>query len=608
MRNPNIKYINSKCPDFELPVYHGERYEAMVPDTLDIQEMSAMGVNGLTEPTDPEADYEIYWRLTLNTNPPMMLHAESDIVQAKFMEALPLLRLVSGSKQNFHVEHRWMEVIRQMQGPDGLLYLPKKGRPWCIFESYGNEPPGDHYFSPWMEGRLLGAMTIYFLLTGDPEWKERGKRVVDGLNKLAVHEGKKAHFPCHEFGTEGRYNPPKDPAQAVHNPATYHSWAIQGLANYARHTGYKPALDLAGNLSRFVMEDSKHFDASGRFLEEYPGVKRIHFHGHTMVLLSLLDYGTVAGDREAVDFAHRGFRYGMTQGECLLGFFPEWLNMDEPQTLEICELADMISLAIKLSLAGVGDYWDMADRWIRNLFLEGQLRRADWVYWVGNKTAISVAPFHLPAYHTNERVAERNIGAFGSEMAPNDFLPEFPHDCRSQTSSLIHCCTGNATRTIYYAWENILTHENGRLRINLLLNRASDWADVDSRIPYEGQVNVKVKQPVDLSVRIPEWVKPNETKCKVNDKNHDVRFNGRYAQMGKVQADDIITLTFPISERSDWINIEKRTYRILRRGNTCVAIDPPGINCPLFQREYYRENITRWKKVSRFVTDKSIEW
>ena len=35
---------------------------------------------------------------------------------------------------------------------------------------------------------------------------------------------------------------------------------------------------------------------------------------------------------------------------------------------------------MKLSEAGAGDYWDDADRWIRNMFAEGQLTSTDWIY------------------------------------------------------------------------------------------------------------------------------------------------------------------------------------------------------------------------------------
>ena len=126
-RSTQIKYINPEVPDVRLPGYEGKRYSASVPDTLDLAERARLAVNGLTGPTDPNADYELYWTLLLGNNPPYMYHAFSDHVQIKFYEALPLVRLASGSRQNLHVEQRLMEVLVQMQGPDGAALLPPAG-------------------------------------------------------------------------------------------------------------------------------------------------------------------------------------------------------------------------------------------------------------------------------------------------------------------------------------------------------------------------------------------------------------------------------------------------------------------------------------------------
>ena len=604
-----IKYINSTKPEVELPSYSGQRYEIMMPDTLDLQDMACRGVNGLTGPTDPEADYEIYWRAAFSANrEPIMWHSDvGDIgTLGEFIEALPLLRVISGSSRNDHVEQRWLEVIRQMQGPDGLLHIPKIGRPWCVWNysdsaplCLGREPTGNHYVSPFFGGRSLGTMTIYSLLTGDTEWKNAGRKLADGLGTLAVAEGEKAHLPL-----------TGEPVVVSDNTAALsHSWCIQGLANHARHTGYEPALDLAGRFAHWVIEDLHYFGSDGRFLQEYPGNPRVHFYGHTSVLSSLLDYGIISGDKEAVDFAHRGFRYGMTRGECLLGYFPEWLDVPFAAPLETCELAQMIALALKLSRHGVGDYWDMVERWVRNLFFEAQLKKPDRFRWVtGRIPATEVAPMELPPYHTAERVVERNIGAFGSTLAVNDLLAGRNVYGGSYLDGIAHCCTGNATRTIYYVWENIITHDAGKLRVNLALNRGSRWVDVNSHLPYRGQIDIQVKESVELSVRIPEWVKPEETKCTVDARDRRPEHDGRYAVVGKVKAGESVTLSFPITERSEYINVEKRAYRVLLRGNTCVDIDPPGVNVPLFQREHYREDETRWRKRTRFIPEQQIDW
>jgi len=149
-------------------------------------------------------------------------------------------------------------------------------------------------------------------------------------------------------------------------------------------------------------------------------------------------------------------------------------------------------------------------------------------------------------------------------------------------------------------------HQDGKLRVNLLLNRASPWADVHSHIPYVGQVDVRAKQPVDLSVRIPEWVAPSQVRVLVNGQDREVAWDGRYAQVGQVKPGDAASLTFPISERRETVWIEKESYDLVVKGNDVVAIDPPGRQCPLYQREHYRQNTTRWRKVERFVSGETI--
>jgi hypothetical protein len=65
-----IGYINPKIPDFELRPYKGDRYEATVPDTLDLAERARVAVNGLTEPVYEPVNYEVYPVFSPVSNPP----------------------------------------------------------------------------------------------------------------------------------------------------------------------------------------------------------------------------------------------------------------------------------------------------------------------------------------------------------------------------------------------------------------------------------------------------------------------------------------------------------------------------------------------------------
>ena len=266
----------------------------------------------------------------------------------------------------------------------------------------------------------------------------------------------------------------------------------------------------------------------------------------------------------------------------------------------------MIIAALKLTEAGVGDLWDEADRWVRNQFAEAQLRYADWIeryemrgYMPGLPgSQASIIDERLMA---TERVAERVVGNFSSWARPNDWTGD-------QALGVVGCCTGNGNRTWYHIWQNILHHDNGKLRVNLLLNRGSKWADVDSHIPYTGQVDIKIKQPVDLSIRIPEWATPAGTRVRVNGKERRATWEGRYAQAGQVKPGDVATMTFPISERVTRQWIQSHNYELVLKGSDVVCIEPPGQVHPLYQRSHYRANDTRWRKMERFVPAKIIQW
>jgi hypothetical protein len=41
-----MTYLRNRIPSFDVPPFRGKRYDAMVPDTLDIQERITLAVNG----------------------------------------------------------------------------------------------------------------------------------------------------------------------------------------------------------------------------------------------------------------------------------------------------------------------------------------------------------------------------------------------------------------------------------------------------------------------------------------------------------------------------------------------------------------------------------
>ena len=605
-----IQYVNSKIPGFELPPYRGERYAATVPDTLDIAERARFAIHALTEATNPLADHEIYCIVYFHTNPPsMMQNCWHPTLLPKFMWALLLARLVSGSELNLNVERRWMEVALRMQGPDGLIYAPVKGRPWAFewWQIRSLALPTDQILQPFDCGVMLSAMSQFARRDPGPVWRSSLKRLVDGIRELAVIDGDDAYFwPSCILASKDR---PTHPPMSTLPFETETSVVPLGLVQAFGVLGDESALVLAKKLIHYLRQ--YFYRPDGSFLARPGLAMKAHTHSHLRGLLAMEEYAEVAGDRELMDFVVRSFEYVRDQGANvapgvldsdlvktpgagLVGFFPEWTNSPSLQTAETCQVADMIALALRLSEAGVGDYWDDADRWIRNQFAENQLLNIDWVGRLGKSGPAPKTGNHI----STQRVAERNHGAFAGCPSPNDW---YARAAQGQ-HAIGHCCTANGTKTLAWIYERIVRYKDGRLRVNLLLNRASPWADINSYIPYQGRIEIRIKQAVDLSVRIPEWVTPEQAHCRINQQERPLSWEGRFAKVGRVGAEEQVTVTFPIYEHTDKVLIEKATYTLLRKGNEVVSIAPQGVNSPLYQREFYRENEPRMRTVTRFVS------
>ena len=135
-----------------------------------------------------------------------------------------------------------------------------------------------------------------------------------------------------------------------------------------------------------------------------------HGHGHGIGLISALEYGLAANDKGTIEFVRGAYEWAKSNySSPSIGFFPEWF-MPHYDACETDTIADLLGMALKMSAAGVADYWDDADRWTRNHFTESQITSADWINrlaerspkspWLGTKRAItwrSGASAPLPA-------------------------------------------------------------------------------------------------------------------------------------------------------------------------------------------------------------------
>ncbi len=606
---PGSDYINPAAPEVKIPEYKGQRYTAYVPDTIDIAQSAKLAIRGMTSPVDRNRDFALYWEAHYFNNPGHMTIEDYTNIATKYMEALPLLRIATGSSQNAEVDQVWLNAMVKRVGPDGLLYMRGANDQFTPLGGVGTS-------------RLIRTMLVQHLRDGDPRWQEIIERLITRLSELAIVQGDTAFFPGYNVPA---VKPPDNSlapkgAQSMDYP---HGRLIEALGHYYRKTGYEPARELGDKFVNYALKRSEYWGENGEWLrdqwppEQNPNrEKDVHFGTHSHLLVYLTDYAVSTNNTELLDFCRKSFDWGKMRNSTIagqsetattIGFFVEFLN-PYYLTNETCATADMIAIGIKLSQAGKGDSWDEVDGWIRNQFIENQMTYSQWA----RKLPYPSEDIASDSISTTN-VAARNVGTFFSWAAANDGVP----DGRGH----MHCCMGNAARTLYYIWENMAEEKDGGLKVNLLMNRALRSADVNSHIPHSGRVDVIAKQPLNnVALHLPAWVRGDEAglKCYVNDQPRELQRNGRYVETGAVRAGDVVRLEFPIEitkleEKplggAGLTVLGAKVYdELVFKGNTLISIKPEGVTYPYYQRNHFRQAEPDWVKVERFISDEKIEW
>ena len=83
-----------------------------------------------------------------------------------------------------------------------------------------------------------------------------------------------------------------------------------------------------------------------------------HGHAHGIGLVSVLGYSAAVNDRDSLAFVKSAYEWVKENGSSQVGFFPE-VFVPKYDRCETDPIADMIAMALKLTIAGAGDYWTM---------------------------------------------------------------------------------------------------------------------------------------------------------------------------------------------------------------------------------------------------------
>ncbi|MFN8007394.1 MAG: hypothetical protein U0V70_10295 [Terriglobia bacterium] len=631
---------STKESGINTPRIAGQYYQATIPDTLDLAERARLGVSHFLNLISEKNDYEMYWGVNefypkrMNAllgytlpqpwggnfkdyNPPAMTFNPTVLMacQGKAVEALAMLRLMSGSREGLELEAGMLRMMASNIGEDGVFYVPQTNgrRPWLGPEEW--RP----YANTHGQARMMRAMIAWYQYTGNPYWKEHIDRLVDGIDRqLAVHKADYAYIPISGWlpqeyfrscylkgrGWKDTVEPENEKAGEEGSLFNHQGHTPGALSNWYRLSGNTQSLRLAGELVRFYTKPQFWADFKGGEYPQTVGSEHAHFqghwHGYVNTLRAILEYAVAANDPRLMAFVRDGYEWARQSGLARIGMFADSQG---------CACGRILGLAVKLTEAGVGDYWEDVDQYIRNHGTEMQFTPADIDHIREVGQGKSAPPDH-PSVRS-DRVIEATMGGFSSSRIP------------LKVNSGLCCCT-HGNMGLFYAWDATLRHADGQVRVNLLLNRASPWLDVDSYLPYQGKVVLHNKSANEVWVRLPLWVDRQEVHCRGGDQAVHPAWFGRYLRFEGVKRGETVTIEFPIAETTEtWtappqgmpllaeLPSSGQRFTMKFRGNTLVELSPPlAPGSWLYQGRpaLFSAKQTPMKDIARYVSPIQLQW
>ncbi len=583
----------------------GQWYEATVPNTLDLAERARLSINVMLGNVEPEKEYSVYQALNFGTVPHEFATKPGEPVGLTWniqhfnVRALPSLRTMTGSDRGLDLEYKIMKNVLSQVDSDGIVYVPVDG---------ANVEKGTS--NPVNNALIVMAIQNWYERDKNPEWLKWIRLICQGLDRLAIKREDRAYYPLESgYRRDGQwvwtpwrtattpYTPPEEPVldyQGAEGTVKYHNAIpLHALVKSAEYNHDEQSLELAGRISRFLLKPSFWVNTQEHgYVGHEHGTFNGHFHGNIGSYAPLLDLALVEKSEWLKQFVRETYDHGRRAGVARMGWFPGWLAPEQTDRQdsyagwsEGCGIADMVVLAVKLSDAGLGDYWDDVDYYMRNQLASQQFTSLELMRkFAGNDPK-------------NDAVLKRFVGGLGlgepSAMHPG----------------IYGCCSANGAIGLYYAWHGITRFDNGIAKVNLFLNRASPWMDIDSYLPYQGKVVLHNKKARTAWLRIPAWVDDSQLKSFINEEVAQPTRLANYLIFENLGKTDTIQLEFPVPEETDQQTIHRTKYTITYRGSTIVDIQPRNPDpkmVPLYERDFMKATKAPMRTVRRFVSDRIL--
>lgn len=511
-----------------------------------------------------------YFWIDIRRSPPQATHSYWDAVDiaGRFVDGLPLARQMTGREDGRQAETQLRDYLwSQQDSHDGLFYnweddALSGGEMSKYVPDTGAVVPTRHVDLFCQRGPLMALCTL--MAQGDSAARARWQRLVQGLWALAERTGPdELRFPTYRWApalkpewTTGAFVPEKW--------LGYRYALLTGLARGAELVGDAATSELALGLARWYM---RHGDvpADGRY------AANTHSGGILPTAVDIARLGISTGDAGMVAWAQRVYEWTRANTPDF-GFLRDGLGLDGffAGTCETCGLADLVHLALLLTRAGVGDYWDDLERIARNQLLENQYRE--------------LATLRRLFPGIDESVLAMLHGGFECAALPNRLLTY---------TGVEACCIGGGLRALYHVWRGAISEQGDETEVHLGFSRSTPRVEVIGHEPWLGRIDVRLRAPRRLAVRAPLHAELREVKAMVDGRYVEPLWRGRYACFEPLAAGQVVTLVYPLHDRRHDYEIAGNVYTGWWRGATLLEMVPPGDGYAIYRRHHLVEEVAR---------------
>ncbi|MSP13428.1 MAG: hypothetical protein EXR62_10800 [Chloroflexi bacterium] len=514
------------------------------PQAVDLKDHLHLGVDHIYAGLDRKRGCRPYFRFQLVQNPVWAQHESGDTphVVGRFLDALSRCARIIDMPQDEEADKDLASLLyASLVGNNGFA--------WDDMAMTPGKAPYDRPLAVMHHQRevLLGLIAL-------ASWKneERALHLAQQLVQVMEQATRETRgYPGSALSEQGWVAPRQD---GSYSPANDSGRTLGALVRYYRMTADSMALEVARRFADYNREVC--FTQEGQ-LTPLAGT---HLHSIEGTITGLIDFGLLINDRSYLDFAKRIYDVGLVAWRTSYGWAKE-SRKNEWGRGEANNTTDFIEAALLLGQAGYPQYYEDAERFLRNGLLPCQLIDVNWI-------------------QDNEGLEDTWERAYRDlrRRARGGFCFATPNDFHSYNTDL----TGGALQGICESWAAIFSEDQTGVRVNLLLNKESESLSLRSYLPNEGRLEIHMHKNRHLWVRLPSWLKTEKIRLRVDRETAPLQLQAPYLFLPALKAGTAIEITFPLARQSMTEQVIDRSFQVEWLGDTVVSISPRGIIAPRY--------------------------